>query len=272
MADSPVFMFSDSDPEMQRAYEQARASFRYFWRELAWERRRIVPALDMAVVKAPFSDGPASSSAQKDHPDVEQMWIDEVDFDGVHITGVLMNDPNWLQSVKAGDRVKFTLNQITDWMYAIQNEVYGAFTVNLIRSRMKPGERADHDAAWGLNFGNPAKVRLFPEAKKSGGILSGWFGKNEPTLDEHPMSENMGPSFAKQLAANPAMVNAPDDEGWTLLHHQALAGSAATVKVLLDHGADVQARTKHGATALQLARSLGWETVTSLLLAKGARG
>ncbi|WP_429827641.1 DUF2314 domain-containing protein, partial [Campylobacter concisus] len=28
---------------MQRAFEQARESFKYFWRELYWERRRIVP-------------------------------------------------------------------------------------------------------------------------------------------------------------------------------------------------------------------------------------
>jgi uncharacterized protein len=42
---SRVFMFDNSDPEMQRAYENARATFRYFWREIAWERRRIVPAL-----------------------------------------------------------------------------------------------------------------------------------------------------------------------------------------------------------------------------------
>ena len=45
---SQVFMFDDSDPEMQRAYESARATFRYFWREVAWERRRIIPGLDLA--------------------------------------------------------------------------------------------------------------------------------------------------------------------------------------------------------------------------------
>jgi uncharacterized protein len=37
---SKVFMFDNSDPEMQGAYEKARATFRYFWREVAWERRR----------------------------------------------------------------------------------------------------------------------------------------------------------------------------------------------------------------------------------------
>src|SRR6476620_11652286 len=36
---SRVFTFDNSDPEMQRAYESARATFRYFWREIAWERQ-----------------------------------------------------------------------------------------------------------------------------------------------------------------------------------------------------------------------------------------
>jgi uncharacterized protein YegJ (DUF2314 family) len=51
----PVFMFDAKDPEMQQAYEAAQASFRYFWRELSWERRRIVPGLDMTMVKLPFT-------------------------------------------------------------------------------------------------------------------------------------------------------------------------------------------------------------------------
>jgi len=55
-------MFDDADPEMQQAYENARGSFRYFWRELSWERRRIVPGLDLACVKAPFSDGEQSTA------------------------------------------------------------------------------------------------------------------------------------------------------------------------------------------------------------------
>jgi hypothetical protein len=54
MSESKVFMFDDSDPEMQNAYLSARANFRYFWREVAWERRRIIPALDLACAKAPL--------------------------------------------------------------------------------------------------------------------------------------------------------------------------------------------------------------------------
>jgi uncharacterized protein YegJ (DUF2314 family) len=261
---SKVFMFDDNDPDMQRAYENARATFRYYWREMAWERRRIVPALDLACVKAPFSDGKQATTT-KDHPEAEQMWMSEVDFDGQLVSGVLLNDPNWLKSVKKGDSARFPLNEITDWMYVISGEVFGAYTVNLLRSRMGRKERADHDSAWGLNFGDPAKIRVVPELTKGGGLLKGWFGKRQTHPQEHPMSEAMASSLKEQLAKNPSMVSAKSDKGWTLLHQEALAGSTATVKVLLEAGADRNAITDHGLTPLELAKSLHWDNVVALL-------
>ena len=41
-------------PEMIDAFKQARSTFKYFWRELWWERRRIVPALNLPVLKQRF--------------------------------------------------------------------------------------------------------------------------------------------------------------------------------------------------------------------------
>src|SRR5688500_14663308 len=117
---SKVFWFKNDAPEMQRAYANARKTFRYFWRELSWERRRIVPALDLACVKAPFSDSDDEDAA------VEQMWLSEIDFDGRTVSGVLLNSPNELESVSEGDSVRILLTDITDWMYAIKGEVFGA--------------------------------------------------------------------------------------------------------------------------------------------------
>jgi uncharacterized protein YegJ (DUF2314 family) len=256
-------MSEGDDPEMQRAYENARATFRYFWREAAWERRRIVPALDLACVKAPFSDGEPKAPTGGT-PQVEHMWMSEVDFDGQVVSGVLMNAPNWLKTVKEGDSARFPLGQISDWMYAISGVVFGAYTVNLLRSRMGRRELQEHDAAWGLNFGDPTKIRVVPEPK-GGGFLRGLFGKRQPDTQEHPMSEAMAASLKEQLEKDPSLVQAKDDRGWTFLHQEALAGSAATVKVLLAAGADPNAVTDHGMTPLQLARSLGWENVVALL-------
>ena len=260
---SKVFMFDNSDPEMQAAYQRARASFRYFWREIAWERRRIVPALDLACVKAPFSDAGAGTPKTGD-PEVEHMWLGEVDFDGQFVTGVLLNAPNWLKTVKEGDSARFPLGQISDWMYAISGEVYGAYTVNLMRSRMGARERKQHDDAWGLDFGDPKTIRIVPQKK-------GWFRRRDVEIQEHPMSEAMASSLEQQLIANPSMLHEKDDRGWTLLHQEALAGSTTTVKVLLERGADINAVTGHGMTPLQLARSLAWDKVIDLLMSKGAK-
>ncbi|OWK37742.1 DUF2314 domain-containing protein [Fimbriiglobus ruber] len=266
MSDSesaPVFLSDKNDPEMRKAHENARASFRYFWREMSWERRRIIPALDVAAVKAPFTDGKQPAGAP-DNPEVEHMWLAEVDFDGRAVSGVLLNDPNWLTSVKKGDAVRLPLGEISDWMYAITGEVFGGYTVNLLRSRMGRQERQQHDGAWGLNFGDPAKIRVAPEPGK-GGLLKSLFGKREPVTDEHPMSEAMASSLTDQLKEDPSLASTKDDKGWTLLHQEALAGSLATVKVLLAAGADKNAVTDHGMTPLQLARSLDWEKVVALL-------
>ena len=274
MSESPVFLFDNSDPEMQAAYERARATFRYFWREMAWERRRIVPALTLGAVKAPFSDGP-DAERDDDNPGVEHMWMNDVDFDGRTVSGTLLNQPNWIKSVSAGDSVEVPLSHISDWMYAIGEDVYGAHSVNLLRSRMNPRERKEHDAAWGLNFGDPQKVRIVPQEKKSGGFLKSLFGgKSNEAVDgpigEHPMSINMAEVLPNELKENPELLNSADEKGWTVLHVEALAGSAPTVKVLLEHGADRNARTADGRTPLQLAQSLGWEDVIALLSRKKA--
>jgi ankyrin repeat protein len=153
-------------------------------------------------------------------------------------------------------------------MYVISGEVFGAYTVNLLRSRMARQELQEHDAVWGLKFGHPTKIRVVPEPNKGGGLLKGWFGKPQGDIQEHPMSESMASSLKDQLGKDPSLVSAKDERGWTFLHQESLAGSAATVKVLLKAGADPNAVTNHGMTPLQLANALGWEKVVALLTVK----
>ena len=114
MPKSKVFNFDNTDPEMQKAYKKARANFRFFWRELAWERRRIIPGLDLAAVKAPFSD---DDDRMSNNSEIEHMWFNENDFDGSVVRGVLLNNPNTRWPL-AGDEVSVPLEEISDWMYA----------------------------------------------------------------------------------------------------------------------------------------------------------
>ena len=193
------------------------------------------------------------------------MWLSEVDFDGVLVSGVLLNDPNWLKSVKAGDPARIPLGEISDWMYVISGEVFGAYTVNLLRSRMGRRERREHDGTWGLKFGDPTKIRVVPQPNEGGGLLKHWFGRRRADVQEHPMGESMASTLKDQLAKDASLLAARDERGWTLLHHEALAGNTATVKVLLEAGADPNAVTDRGMTPLQLAESLAWDRVVALL-------
>jgi uncharacterized protein YegJ (DUF2314 family) len=245
MADSPVYWAEGDDEEMAAATRRAKETFKYFWRELSWEQRRIVPALDLAAVKAAFSD-------DEDDPDapVEHMWVNELTFDGQVMVGALVNQPNQLTSVTQGDPVPLDPEQLEDWMVAIDGKVYGAFTVHVLRARMSAEERAQHDEAWGLDFGDPATPRIV---------------RGDDLDAEHPMSDNMAPSLDEQLQKDRSLLTAPDEDGLTLLHHLALAGSEACVRVALAHGADRNVRSASNATPLDLAKLLGWPKVVALL-------
>jgi ankyrin repeat protein len=59
-------------------------------------------------------------------------------------------------------------------------------------------------------------------------------------------------------------------EGWSPLHYAATGGSAAIVKMLLDRGATLEARSPNGSTPLMMAARYGNEEAVDALLAAGA--
>jgi uncharacterized protein len=153
---TPTLPFHEADVPMARAYEEAQKTFRYFWRELSWDMRRIVPALENAVIKLPFSDDPDS----RDASDYEFMWVSDVNFDGAHLTGTLLNQPRFLQTWTEDDPVEMPFGHLLDWMFAVQGKAFGGYTTSLVRARMSDGERRSYDDAWGLDFGKPGEMRI----------------------------------------------------------------------------------------------------------------
>lgn len=265
MSDPQIYWFDGDDPEMAAASRRARDGFRYFWRELSWEYRRIVPGLDLASVKVAFSDPLPPGSLEK--PMVEHMWLGEVMFDGRQVRGRLLNSPNKLTSVAEGDQVAVAFERVGDWMYALSGRVYGAFTVNLLRSRMSPAERRAHDRAWGFDFGDPEDIQLVPVWGTKVGVMGRLFGKSavaDPDA-EHPMSVNMGSSLQAALEQDASLLSQRNEDGFTMLHHLALGGSADGVRIALEFGADRTARTVHELRPIDLAQSMGWPRVVALL-------
>lgn len=235
----------NADDDLEQAYAHARATFKYFWRELYWEYHRIIPALDFAMVKAPFTQEINGEER------TEHMWLNEIAFDGKHISGTLVNEPHELTIVNQGERIDaLPFEAISDWLFLCQDVVYGGFTVQAARVQMDETERAEHDAAWGLNFGEAGKTLVVYEQE------------NHPeNLAEHPMCMNMLDKWREHLQNNPDLINHVDEDGNTLLHHEAIAGNAPLVALLLAHGADAAAQTPDGWTAADFARHLQWYNV-----------
>ena len=235
--ESRVTYHQGDDPEILAASQRARDTFRHFFHEVALDYNRIVPALTLACMKVPFSDDDDL------HSSVEHMWVDHISFDGELFSGVLINEPNELETVKQGDEVSFPLDQVGDWLLMIGDTVYGGHTIQVIRSRMPRGELKDYDAAWGLPF--PDEV-LLPE-------------------HNHKFENVIADGLTEQIAKDATLVEQIFDDGLTLLHMEALFGRLACVKVLLDNGASTTVQCDRGWTPLDYAKSGGWEEVTELL-------
>ncbi|MDR6569980.1 DUF2314 domain-containing protein [Chitinophaga ginsengisegetis] len=250
MTEKPIFYSESDNPEMIKAFHKAQETFRYFWRELSWEYRRIVPALDLACVKIAFMQNVAHQTT----PAVEHMWINEVEFDGDMISGVLINDPTELTNIKNGDFVEVPLSQVSDWLFSSQGDTYGGFTIQQLRSTMGEAERKEHDEAWGLNFGDYHNIQLV-------------YGQKEHPehLIDHPMSINMKDSLIKFLKEHPDEITNQNEAGYTLLHRETISGNRSSVEILLQLGADKAIKTNNGKTALDFAKQVGWERLVPLL-------
>ena len=282
-SESPVFKFPGDDPEMEQAGVKARKSFRFFWREMAWEKRRIIPGLQLATVKAAFADPPEVHAQNPGGLEKEHMWLMDVEFDGRQLEGTLINTPISLQTFHEGDRVTVAGRQISDWMYVSDGDVYGGYTVDLMRSRMGRGERKQHDEAWGFDFGEVGIVDLVPpeyigqEPVKRKGRFSflGGGAKPEPqnpavaAATEHPMSVNMRESLEAAFQQDPQQVHGTDHRGFSYLHQLSLAGSADGVDVCLKYGADPKKPAANGMTPFALAKVFGWKRVMDCLQKAG---
>ena len=80
-----------------------------------------------------------------------------------------------------------------------------------------------------------------------------------------------GSSVLRLLLEHGADVNVRTHGGWTSLHFASLYEAPEDVRVLLEHGADVEAKRDNGKTTLQFAISRGQDKIVKLLREHGAK-
>jgi ankyrin repeat protein len=79
-------------------------------------------------------------------------------------------------------------------------------------------------------------------------------------------------AIARRLVEVGADVNVRQRHGWTPLHGAVHMGDADLVRFLLSHGADPKAATDDGETAIDMARKAGDQQMVELLSGARASG
>lgn len=124
---SDIYKFYGDDPELNAAIDEAQRRLPEFRRALDEDARRLIPALNGALVKARFKN-PVTGA-------IEHMWIEDVGFEGDKIVGTLASEPNNIPELSNGQWVSVSPDDISDWVYRQGDRTGGGFTVRVIQRR-----------------------------------------------------------------------------------------------------------------------------------------
>lgn len=135
----PVHHFADGDPEMEAAIGAARASVDEMIERL--ETLRVEGAYISVKVPVPIADT------------VEHIWLEDLEVRDGQFRGTLGNVPVENGGASFGDPVNARASDISDWMVIRDGQLYGGFTLFVIRSRMDESQRQAFDSS--LDFVMP---------------------------------------------------------------------------------------------------------------------
>lgn len=251
-----MYTYANTDERMEKAFQMARDTFRFYWREMSWEYRRIIPAHDLSCVKVAFVT-PENNEGTPSH---EHLWVSNINFDGETIVGELLNDSIYTPTLKKGDHIEATLDDVSDWLFACEGRVFGAFTVNVMRQDMSSEELASHDDEWALNFGDPYEYEVAYSGSNDNTRYINRFDSDAQIQapDEHPMCIAMLPQLKELLESNTEEITGADEMGWTFAHNEALAGNFSALDLMKQYGVDTNVKNHDGNTPMDLAKKLGW--------------
>ncbi|WP_176539249.1 DUF2314 domain-containing protein [Rhizobium sp. M1] len=125
--DNPnVQLIAPGDPAMAKAHEKSIGELDGFL-----EKLRNPPAgTENYSLKLGFKDKDKSVVLTTDQmaPDVEFMWVYQIEASGDHFTALLGDRPEYIHNIKQGDRVAFEKSDIFDWLYVEKGKIKGNYT------------------------------------------------------------------------------------------------------------------------------------------------
>lgn len=119
--------FHGDDAEMNAATEEARRRLPEFRRALDEDARRLIPAIEGALVKARF-ESPITHA-------VEHMWIEDAGFEEEKIVGTLASEPSNIPEFTKGEWIAVSSADVTDWVYREGGRTFGGYTIKVMQRR-----------------------------------------------------------------------------------------------------------------------------------------
>jgi uncharacterized protein YegJ (DUF2314 family) len=141
----PAQALSQSDGTLGEIRRRALAELPLFIRKL----QNPAPGEGNFMVKYPF---PADEGSGFRH---EEIWLGELRFVDGRYSGVLINQPYHVSSCRAGDRVVFSINDISDWMYLQDGRIAGGLSVKYLIEGIPELDRDAAASAWYEGFVPP---------------------------------------------------------------------------------------------------------------------
>jgi uncharacterized protein YegJ (DUF2314 family) len=73
----------------------------------------------------------------------EQVWLTEIYFKNGVYYGILANTPRHLGNLKKGDKVTFSMDGITDWMYVRDGKIVGGDSIKYLLEKTPEFRRSE---------------------------------------------------------------------------------------------------------------------------------
>ena len=82
----------------------------------------------------------------------EHIWTYGIVYEDSTYYGFIDEDPISAINVKRGDRIKVTIDNLSDWIYADKGVLIGGFTIRAFRNQMSDEEKKKFDSTFKLKI------------------------------------------------------------------------------------------------------------------------
>ena len=155
---SEIYTVNNEHQLMNWAIEKAGYTLHYFEDSLADPK----PYQQYFSIKVKIVDGEA----------VEHLWLVEPSFDSEgHLYGIVGNNPQFVSTVKANQKIGISRELISDWMIIEHGRLIGGYTIRAIRDGLSDSDLSEFDKSLGGIYVDEGEDHFLPNLHSPEGAI-----------------------------------------------------------------------------------------------------